>query len=63
MSDKAGDKSTAPSLKDMAQGRAEDREQRRAAALRANLTRRKAQSRAREAAGQPAAEAPPKPDK
>jgi hypothetical protein len=37
-----------PILKDAGQARAAEREARRAAALRANLTRRKAQTRARD---------------
>lgn len=41
------DKPAKPLLKDAGRARAEDREARRAAALRANLMRRKAQSRAR----------------
>jgi hypothetical protein len=42
-----------PVLKDAGQARAAEREARRAAALRANLTRRKAQTRAREAGDAP----------
>jgi hypothetical protein len=41
------DKPAQPALGDVGQARADSREARRAAALRANLTRRKAQARAR----------------
>ncbi len=41
------DKPARPALGDAGQARADSREARRAAALRANLTRRKAQARAR----------------
>lgn len=46
-----------PTLKDAGQARATEREARRAAALRANLTRRKAQTRARDAGEAPEAAA------
>ena len=49
----------APTLTDPAKTRAEDREQRRAAALRANLIRRKTQTRARREHADPSAPAPP----
>ncbi len=49
-----------PLLKDAGQARAESREARRAAALRANLQRRKAQTRARHDAEEPAGK--PEPD-
>ncbi len=42
-----------PIVKDAGQARAAEREARRAAALRANLTRRKAQTRARDASDAP----------
>ena len=56
LSEKSSGKPAAPSypvLKDTGQARAAEREARRAAALRANLTRRKAQTRAREAGDAP----------
>lgn len=55
------DAPTKPLLKQPGQARAEGREARRAAALRANLTRRKAQIRARQGADEPADQ--PKPEK
>lgn len=45
------DRPAKPLLKDAGQARAESREARRAAALRANLTRRKTQTRARQDEG------------
>jgi hypothetical protein len=47
LSDKPDSKPTRPSLGEAGRARAESREARRAAALRTNLARRKAQSRAR----------------
>lgn len=49
-----------PLLKDDGRARAESREARRAAALRANLARRKTQTRARQDADEPAGK--PEPD-
>jgi hypothetical protein len=48
-----------PLLKDAGQARADSREARRAAALRANLTRRKTQTRARRDTEEPAGKAEP----
>jgi hypothetical protein len=48
-----------PLLKDAGRARAESREARRAAALRANLTRRKAQIRERQGAEEPAGSSQP----
>lgn len=48
-----------PLLKEAGQARADSREARRAAALRANLTRRKTQTRARQDSEEPAAKPVP----
>jgi len=48
---KSAQSSPGPALGEAGQARATEREARRAAALRANLTRRKAQSRARDGGG------------
>lgn len=65
LSEKSSGKPTAPAhslpapiVKDAGQARAAEREARRATALRANLTRRKAQTRAREAGDAPETTSP-----